>query len=681
MEMKGKDVSVVKIIVGVLLFVFLLGCQVGVQPLKPNTEPTPTLQGPAHTPTSIQPPSGSIPPTSEPLPLGLIRAPVDQAASQTAADLFAAQRDPVDYYRLAVELKGMDPEQLVPEGNSNDYKINDRTNFFINTNLAGDYRAIPFRLRHLTPNAAWWTSVTSQISESDITAAARRFEEDVIPINRLIFGKEWSPGIDGDPRIHILLVEEPRWGGIFGYFSMLNQYPVSIFPHSNQREMFYVNVGAVRMDSTAFAGELAHEYQHLIHWHLNPNQDLWLNEAMGELAIFLQTSTDTESIHSTGNLQAFAERPYIQLTSRPARSYADDRRIFAHYGSERLFAVYLLEQFGPRFIKDKVNNPAPGVIGLQKEMDRLPGNLLFKDVFATWLVANLINWPDLAQGQFGYQEIRPAPPVYEVIRATREQKVADRLLPYGARYYQIQGDGPVNITFRGSTLARLMSGDPPSGRYVWYSNRGDETEFSLTRPFDLTNLPSATLKFKIWYDLEEYYDFGYVQVSTDGGETWKILDTQHGTDHNPRNTSYGRGYTGTTLQWQQESLDLTPYVGNEILIRFHVITDFTTNQEGLQLDDIEIPEIGFFDSAEDDAAGWEARGFVRSSNFVPVEWIVWLIKFTNPIDIQWIEVNQDQEVEFVLEGVGDEFPYAALVVSPTAPLTTKELDYELIFEP
>jgi hypothetical protein len=40
------------------------------------------------------------------------------------------------------------------------------------------------------------------------------------------------------------------------------------------------------------------------------------------------------------------------------------------------------------------------------------------------------------------------------------------------------------------------------------------------------------------------------------------------------------------------------------------------------LDEIASTELDFFDGAEIDSGGWEARGFIRNSNFIPVEWIV-----------------------------------------------------------
>jgi len=110
------------------------------------------------------------------------------------------------------------------------------------------------------------------------------------------------------------------------------------------------------------------------------------------------------------------------------------------------------------------------------------------------------------------------------------------------------------------------------------------------------------------------------------------------------------------------------------------MTDLSRNRDGMQLDDIEIPEIGYFDGAEDDSGGWEARGFVRSSNLVPVEWIVWLLKLGVPTQVERIEMSPTQEAEFSIAGFGREFPFAAVVVAPTAPVTTMEVDYELVFE-
>ena len=170
-----------------------------------------------------------------------------------------------------------------------------------------------------------------------------------------------------------------------------------------------------------------------------------------------------------------------------------------------------------------------------------------------------------------------------------------------------------------------------------------------------------------------------MEISTDGGETWTLLETAYGTSQDPFIRNYGFGYTGAVLDWQEESLDLSAYTGGEVLIRFEVITDFSTNRDGMMLDDIEIPELGFFDGAEDDSGGWEAVGFVRSTNFVPVNWIIWLVELTSPTRVTRIVVDDLSQVQFTIEGFGSQFPFAAVVVAPAAPVTTLGIDYELIF--
>jgi len=50
--------------------------------------------------------------------------------------------------------------------------------------------------------------------------------------------------------------------------------------------------------------------------------------------------------------------------------------------------------------------------------------------------------------------------------------------------------------------------------------------------------------------------------------------------------------------------------------------DLRTYRDGLQLDEIAIPELDFFDGVEIDSGCWEACVFIRNSKFIPVELIV-----------------------------------------------------------
>ena len=121
------------------------------------------------------------------------------------------------------------------------------------------------------------------------------------------------------------------------------------------------------------------------------------------------------------------------------------------------------------------------------------------------------------------------------------------------------------------------------------------------------------------------WDFAYVEVSGDGGETWTILETTLTTNENPNGTSFGPGITGESTGWVEDSVDLTPYAGGEVLIRFEYVTDDAVNGRGLCLDDFVLAEIGWTDDAESDG-GWEANGFARLNNLVPEEFLVQIVR-------------------------------------------------------
>ena len=66
--------------------------------------------------------------------------------------------------------------------------------------------------------------------------------------------------------------------------------------------------------------------------------------------------------------------------------------------------------------------------------------------------------------------------------------------------------------------------------------------------------------------------------------------------------SFGPGYSGASDGWVEDQVDLTPYAGEEVLVRFHYVTDDAINGTGLCLDTISLPEVGFFDDASQNSS-------------------------------------------------------------------------------
>src|SRR5207247_2557778 len=75
-------------------------------------------------------------------------------------------------------------------------------------------------------------------------ASASSFENKVYPTDRRLYGSEWSPGVDSDPHINILLAKIP--GAAAGYFSSSDELPLWVNEFSAEREMVYINSLAAR---------------------------------------------------------------------------------------------------------------------------------------------------------------------------------------------------------------------------------------------------------------------------------------------------------------------------------------------------------------------------------------------------------------------------------------------------
>jgi hypothetical protein len=298
--------------------------------------------------------------------------------------------------------------------------------------------------------------------------------------------------------------------------------------------------------------------------------------------------------------------------------------------------------------------------------------LTFEDVFADWLVATYLDDPAVEAGRFDYGAIDPAAPLVDDEHAGYPVERTTQVAQYGADYIYLQGGQDLILDFYGTTRARLLPAMAHSGDFVWYSNRGDDCDARLTRAFDLRGLDRATLRFWTWYDIENGWDYGYVQVSNDGGNTWHILRGPSTTDANPNSNNYGWGYTGSQT-WVEQEIDLSAYAGQEISLRFEYVTDDALNAPGWLIDDVSIPELGYQDDVEVGPGDWLAEGFVRTNNTVPQRYLVQLITFGAETSVRRLPLRTDQTARWHLPLA--QADHAVLVISGLAPVTTEPSDY------
>ena len=154
--------------------------------------------------------------------------------------------------------------------------------------------------------------------------------------------------------------------------------------------------------------------------------------------------------------------------------------------------------------------------------------------------------------------------------------------------------------------------DPnPAGRAgnpALYSGSGPNLDRSIVRP---VTVPAAgsTLSFQTRWDTEPGWDFGFVQVSTDGGATYHSLgnaDTTSAHDPGaiPQVAANVPGFTGSSGGWRTETFDLSAYAGQSILLAFRYVTDGGVDLPGWWVDDVTVGGEPAGDGSSLD--GWES---------------------------------------------------------------------------
>ena len=130
-------------------------------------------------------------------------------------------------------------------------------------------------------------------------------------------------------------------------------------------------------------------------------------------------------------------------------------------------------------------------------------------------------------------------------------------------------DRPWGITgARGRTGTHSLT-DSPDGNYA------NNTDASATLRVYLNGLNRPLLTFWQLYSLELNRDFGFLEVSGDNGTNWTRL-------------AGVTGYGGTN--WLKQQIDLTPYAGVDLLVRWRLKSNSSVVDDGWYVDDVSITD-------------------------------------------------------------------------------------------
>ncbi len=340
------------------------------------------------------------------------------------------------------------------------YDINDRAQINATLRQVGD---------HALYYAAddWWSSlgpVEAESANAAILNLSNEFDKTIYPRLTQVFGSEWSPGIDNDLRITILITKIKKGTG--GYFNSIDEYSKAQIASSNEREMIYLN--STYLSSFSAKSFLAHEFQHMINFYQkeklrNSVEDIWLNEARSEYASSL---CGYDSPYEGSNL----ERRVRDFLRYPTDSLTEWQNESADYAAVNLFMQYLVSRYGEQILTKMMKTEIVGIDSINQALALAGFSERFKDIFNNWTVANFVNDCQLGEGQrycylnsrltYEYFHLRPQMSNLLAVREGVNFSFADSLKDWSGRWYEILPLGSglnLMVNFQGASATNFQA--------------------------------------------------------------------------------------------------------------------------------------------------------------------------------------------------------------------------------
>lgn len=380
-----------------------------------------------------------------------------------------------------------------------------------------------------------------------------------------------------------------------------------------------------------YEGTFAHEYQHLLESYVDADETSWVNEGLSDYAQslvgYVDTNllpTDDDADSHIGCFQGYLPEsfggPENSLTLWGDQGGPE---ILCDYGAAYSFMMYLFSHYGEGFMSALHTQPANGMAGLNKVLHQFDAKRNAKQSLHDWLATMALDHAIDQSGQLkgGSKSLLTSSSLNSMINWGNPQSYdSPGAPPNGADFVRLGNPGHWlkarkidRLRFRGAkTLAPspvewTVDTTPPdattadttcgavedgTGPTALYSGCGENLDRSIVRQVSVP-AGGGTLSFEALWDTEELWDYGFVQVSTDGGKTWKSLSTEDTTsDHDDgafaNIVAELPGFTGDSGEWKTETADLSAYAGKNILLGFRYITDPGVNEGGFWVRNIDV---------------------------------------------------------------------------------------------
>ena len=369
-----------------------------------------------------------------------------------------------------------------------------------------------------------------------------------------------------------------------------------------------------------YESTFAHEYQHLLEFWASPGERTWVNEGLSDFAMSLTgysfPAKTVEELGFDSHVQTFLGwrllqtpfNPIPQPNGGPENSLTawDDQgnlETLADYGATYTFHELLASRYGAAFMSDLHNEDTNGIAGLQKVLDKYLTGKTAQQLFHEWAAMNALD-RSLDNGanlrgptrKADYQVDSLHSAIYWENPQTHNSAGAP---PNGSDYTAVRdGAGTFlsaaqvnSISFKGAKTHKLLpvtwqvDANPPThaGNPALLSAAQDNLNRVILREVSVP-VAGPTLTFETRFGLEATWDFAFVQVSTNNGQTWTSLANANTTSNHDPGASAAivaqlPGFTGDA-DWHTETFDLSAYAGQTVLLAFRNMTDTNTLGNG-----------------------------------------------------------------------------------------------------
>ncbi|MDP3444859.1 MAG: FlgD immunoglobulin-like domain containing protein, partial [Ignavibacteria bacterium] len=266
--------------------------------------------------------------------------------------------------------------------------------------------------------------------------------------------------VDNDPRIIILILDirddnylGAEGGYVAGYFQPGNLSLTSA--NSNKSEFYYLD-GVQTLSSgnlTSPLSILAHEFQHMIHFNYDQDEEAFVNESMSMVAEVVNGYPLRSQIGSNGYNNETNQSLFTWRTN-------DNTNVLKDYSRAARYSLYLYEQFGPSVLKGIVQSSLNGINGINIGIASVspPTSRNFISILEDWFIANYLNDRNI-NSRYGYTNPRASKVSSTVYDNGNVNTTASNVYKYAAQYITYNKGEDLKFTFnnQGNTFIQAKA--------------------------------------------------------------------------------------------------------------------------------------------------------------------------------------------------------------------------------